>query len=167
MPTGADTSSMPTLGVTADLLGIEESVPGKVTLTQPRTTVVASKLLNNKGDEYDDFPLASCHASKEQQQFKFVGNQIQLAMDESMCLQAGCNNTPLNRKYWCVFKCNDSESLQHFSWDAPDCALTLLDFPDMAIIFRGMNAKVNSDPIILGDLNKGEVFTRKDWMILN
>lgn len=158
MPTDSDGTPIPT-----PLPSIAPA-PAAVTLT-PKNYNGCIKV-NGNGDEDDDFRLASCNKTDPKQQLKFVGDQIQLEMDSTKCLQGGRNPMPEGGKYLRVFKCDPTETLQRFSWDAPDGALTLLEFPNLAVVFRGTTANVNTDPIILGDLNESEVVTRKDWVIL-
>ena len=160
VPTGADTT-VPTFNT----LPTDGGTPSIVTLT-PRNYNGCIKV-NGNGELDDDFRLASCDASDPKQQFSFVGEQIQLAMDTSMCLQAGRSVMPEDGKYLRVYECDSGETLQRFSWDAPDGALTMVDFDDLAVVFRGTNANLNSDPIIIGDLNKADVLERKDWVIFN
>jgi hypothetical protein len=142
--------------------------PAIVTLT-PKNYSGCIKV-NGDGDADDDFRLATCNASDPKQQFKFVGNNIQLAMSDSadpMCLQAGRNGMPEGGKYLRVYECDEGNPLQLFNWVAPDGALALVEYPNIAVVFRGTTANVNSDPIILGDLNESEIVTRKDWTIYN
>lgn len=164
--TGIDTS-MPTdagTGSTTSAPSGGTPSPSIVTLT-PKNYSGCIKV-NGDGDEDDDFRLVTCDKSDPKQQFSFVGDQIQLAMDPSKCVQAGRDPMPSDGKYLRVYNCDANETLQRFSWAAPDGALTLLDFPDLAVVFRGVSANVNSDPIILGDLGDSDVATRKDWIIL-
>ena len=160
--TGAGTPA-PTAGAgtPAPTAGAEPSI---VTLTP--LNYDGCMMVNGNGDDDNDFLLASCDATDEKQQFKFVGNQIQLAMDSSKCLQGGRNPTPSSGKYLRVYTCSDDEPLQMFTWEAPDGALTLQEFPNLAVVFRGTTANLNIDPIILGDLDDPEVLERKDWTIL-
>lgn len=164
VPTGAD-SSAPTVNTLPTEGAPDTEIPSIVTLTSRNYDGCIK--INGDGDVDDDFRLSSCDASDPKQQFSFVGDQIQLAMDTSKCLQAGRNVMPEDGRYLRVYACDDDETLQKFTWDAPDGALTLVDWPDYAVVFRGTTANVNVDPIILGDLNKAEVFERKDWIVFN
>jgi hypothetical protein len=120
----------------------------------------------NGVDDESELTLATCDASDPMQQFKFIGEQVQLVADPTKCLQAGSIPAPESGKKIRVFECDADEALQKFSWDAPDGALTLVDWPDYAVVFRGTTANVNVDPIILGDLNDNGVFDRKGWSVL-
>ena len=76
--------------------------------------------IHGKGDGDDNLLLAMCNAQDENQQFKFVGNLIQLAKDTSKCLQAGLRGgIPLHGTYLRVYPCNKSSALQQVTWDAP------------------------------------------------
>lgn len=176
VPTGADTSVPVESPTTAPSSAPSSTPDGTILPTSgtPATTVTLTPKnyngcmkIDGDGEEDDDLILATCDASDPKQQFTFVGEKIQLAMDSSLCLQGGRNVMPDDGKYIRVYPCRDDETLQKFSWDAPDGALTLMDYPDFAVVFRGTSANVNSDPIILGDLNNSDVLERKDWTILN
>jgi len=145
--------------------GGDVAVPSVVTLT-PRDYPGCIKVKGN-GDQDDELYLAACNPSDQKQQFKFVGDWIQLEMDSSKCLQGGRDPMPSDGKYVRVFNCDEDESLQRWSWDAPDGALSLLDYPELAIVFQGTTANVNSDRIIIKDLNDPLVDKRKDWVIMN
>lgn len=162
---GGPDTAFPTLitGSTVGPVGVGDGEDVIVTLT-PKDFDGCIQV--NGMDDDGDLLLATCDGSNPMQQLKFVGNMIQLAADSSKCLQAGRNSIPVSGKYIRVYGCDSSEPLQKFSWDAPDGALTLEQFPDLAVVFRGTTADVNSDPIILGDLNDREVLNRAGWVVL-
>ena len=66
--------------------------------------------------------------------------------------------------YLRVSTCDQFSPLQQFQWD--DGTLNLVG-TQLAIVFRGTTANINSDPIILGDLGEPSTTSRKEWMILN
>jgi len=124
--------------------------------------------VNGNGEDDDEFMLASCDALDPLQQFIFDGYQVKLALDKSKCIQAGrVNAQPSHGIFMRVFPCETSKVQQQFTWDGPNGALTLVQFPTLAIVFQGVEANVNEDRIIIGDLTKGGVAARKDWVILN
>lgn len=166
VPTSAepDTTAFPTSTTdsTADPLGDADGEEPIVTLTP---TDYNGCMEVGGITEEDELLLATCDASDPMQQLKFVGEQIQLVADSTKCLQAGSNPPASSGKYIRVYPCDPAESLQKFSWDAPNGALTLME-TDFAVVFRGVTANVNTDPIILEDLNRPEVFKRAGWSVL-
>ena len=141
-------------------------VPTAVTLT-PKMYEGCMKV-NGNGEDDDDFLLATCDASDPRQHFILDGNLIKIALDETKCAQAGrLNPQPSHGNLLRVFLCDSGNPQQEFTWDAPSGALTLVKFPNLAVVFQGVNANVNKDRIIVGDLGKRAVETRKDWVILN
>ena len=158
-------TSTPETG-TADPLGIDEEGPdeeGFVTLKP--TNLDGCMEINGKGEDDDNFILAACDKSDPLQQFKFVGNQIQLGMDPSMCLQAGRLGTPSHGKYLRVFPCDSTNDLQDFTWDAPDGRLYPTAYPAVTVVFRGTFPNVNLDPIILGGMDVDGVEEREGWEV--
>ena len=164
--TTIDSTAFPTeTGTTADPLGDVDGNDSIVTLT-PTDYSGCMKVFGADDGAESQVILSTCDASDTSQQFKFVGEQVQLVADPTKCLQAGINPDPESGKYIRVFGCDADEALQKFSWDAPDGALTLVDWPVYAVVFQGTNANVNSDKIILGDLSNTEVFDRSGWSVL-
>jgi len=142
------------------------SPPSPVVTLTPKNYDGCMKV-NGKGEDDDKFMLATCDASDPLQQFIFEGNQVKLALDKSKCIQAGrVNAEPSHGHFIRVFSCDTSKPQQQFSWDAPGGSLTLVQFPTLAVVFQGVEANVNKDCIIIGDLSKGGVAARKDWVTL-
>lgn len=150
--------------VTADPLGDGEGGTGdgpEVQLTP--TNAPGCMKVKGSGKEDDEVMLATCNGSDPMQKFKFVGNQVQLAADSSMCLQAGRQGTPSNGKYLRVFTCDSSNDLQDFTWDAPDGRLYPTSHPDVTVVYRGTTPNVNADRIIVADITVPEVRAREGW----
>lgn len=162
VPTSAEVDSTAFPTSAADPLGDADGQESIVTLTP---TDYSGCMKVGGVSEEDEIMLATCDASDPMQQLQFVGEQIQLVADPTKCLQAGSSAPASAGKYIRVYPCDSAESLQKFSWDAPNGALTLAQ-TDFAVVFRGVNANVNTDPIILEDINISEVFERAGWSVL-
>lgn len=123
--------------------------------------------VNGNGNDDDFLILATCNSADIKQQLKFVGSSIQLGMDDTKCLQAGRMGTPSQGKYIRVYPCDSSNDLQSFSWDSPSGRLYPTNYPEVVVVFRGTNANLNADRIILADPTEAEVSVREDWEILS
>lgn len=163
--TTTTTAVPPTTGdtvVTADPLDIDEPGPDEVVTLTPKDYFGCMSV---KGDSDDDtLQLSTCNKSDPNQQFKFVGGQIQLAAASNMCLQAGRNGTPTHGKYVRVYTCDSSNDLQDFTW-TDSGRIYPSNYPDVTVVFQGTTPNVNRDRIIVADVSK--VVERQDWVPLS
>ena len=123
--------------------------------------------VNGDGNDKDDFLLATCDASNPRQRFNMddENHQMKLSLDTTKCLQAGHGNSvPKHGTFLRVFPCDTTVSQQNFTWKGG--ALMLEQF-GLAVVFQGAEANVDSDHIIVGDIDKASVLKRKDWVVFN
>lgn len=156
-----------TIGVTADPLDIDEDFDSDSTVTLTPTEAFGCMKINGNGNDDDELYLATCNASDPKQQFKFVGSQVQLAMDTSKCLQAGRRNTPSQGKYMRVYPCDATNDLQDFTWDRPEGRLYPTQYSDVTVVYQGTTAHVNRDRIIVANIDTADVVARQGWKILS
>jgi lipocalin len=122
--------------------------------------------VNGAGVQDDNFLLANCDPSDARQQFLFESSLIRLALDDTMCVQAGRKNPDLSHGHKLrVFPCDASKPQQLFSWVPPDGALTLVEYSGLTVVFQGTTANIGIDRIIVGDLSR--VGARKNWEIFS
>lgn len=105
--------------------------------------------VDGSGKDDDLLILGACDTGEPDQKFAFDGFHIRTALDESKCLQAGRMRAK-DGKMIRVYPCDPDEPRQKFEWDIVNGGpLTLRDYPDFCVVFRGEKANVNVDPIII------------------
>ena len=97
--------------------------------------------------------LGTCDSSKASQEWQydsFVG-VFKTSVGSNKCLQApGSGNVPTNGRLMRVYGCNEDNPFQQFVWSAADGGpIKLAEYPEYCVVFRGVNADVGTDPIIL------------------
>ena len=96
--------------------------------------------------------LVTCNSSRARQKWQydnFVG-LFKLSTGSNKCLQAGRGDAPTDGRMMRIFGCNEDHPLQQFDW--PGTAggpIKLAKYPEYCVVFRGVNANINDDPIIL------------------
>lgn len=151
--------------VTADPLENPDDSTGTAVQLSPTGVSLGCMKVKGSGQDDDEVMIATCDGSDPMQKFKLVDGQIQLA-DSNMCLQAGRQGETSHGKYMRVFKCDSSNELQEFTWEAPNGRLYPTNYPGFTVVYQGTTAHINSDRIIVADLTVPGVVEREGWETL-
>jgi hypothetical protein len=73
-------------------------------------------------------------------------------LNDNMCMQAGRGGTPVHGNKTRIFPCNKNNTLQRF--EGPSSAnytggVRLKDYPTLCVSWRGVDANIGQDPIIV------------------
>lgn len=77
-------------------------------------------------------------------------------LDDGMCMQAGRGGTPVHGTKLRIFPCDKANNLQHFEGPISETytgGIRLKNYPKLCVDWRGVNANINQDPIIVKDCN--------------
>ena len=75
-------------------------------------------------------------------------------LNDSMCMQAGRGGTPVHGTKLRIFPCDKNNTLQLFEGPLSQTflgAIRLKNYPNLCVDWRGVNADINQDPIIIKD----------------
>jgi transforming growth factor-beta-induced protein len=113
----------------------------------------------------DSLLLGTCSDTSSKQEFTYDGTYLHPGGDSKKCLQAGRMNAPSDGKYLRVFECDSDHPLQKFSWNVNNGGpLTLTEYPEFCVVFRGNVANVDADPIIIKKC-QDIPFMRRGWKV--
>lgn len=120
----------------------------------------------------DDQKLMLGTCGLPNQVWKYDNGLLRTRLDAEMCMQAGRKGTPHHGKKLRLFSCNRRNDLQMFEYDK---GVIKLASTNLCVVYRGVHADVNIDPIILVDCDEaggrinwnvgtaGETLTKKDF----
>ena len=96
--------------------------------------------------------LGSCASNKVSQELQydsFVG-LFKTSVGSNKCLQAGSGDVPIDGRMVRIYGCNEDHPLQQFDWPGNvGGPIKLSEYPAYCLVFRGVNADIGTDPIIL------------------
>ena len=78
-------------------------------------------------------------------------------LDDGMCMQAGREGTPAHGTKLRIFPCDKNSTLQHFEGPISETyigGIRLKNYPNLCVDWRGVNANIKQDPIIVKDCKK-------------
>jgi transforming growth factor-beta-induced protein len=78
-----------------------------------------------------------------------IQGYVMFQYDEDTCAQAGLGDRVGDGTIMRITRCDTEEMFQRFMWNGEDGPITLTGRPDLCVVFRGVSANVNSDPIIV------------------
>jgi hypothetical protein len=148
-PSDADEeeSSAPSV-TTSSSLGPPQSAPPADLLLSITPADFEGCIEDEDNISIDKVFLRVCDSTKLDQKFKYDG-VFRTGRNEDKCLQAGYDGDPAEGEFVRVADCDLNNSLQKFTWDFVSGFISLTDNPAFCMSFRGINANVGADPVVM------------------